>query len=356
MADDLGEKTEEPTPKRLADAREEGNIAKSTDMAAAVLLLGVTIMLWLSMMPMLGDLKIYMQRTLGDLSVNELVQSESLAQVSSDGFWTSIRILGPMLLIAWLLAWVSYFFQVGWLFSSKAIAPSLNKLNPISGFKRIFGIQAIVKATLDSAKVGIVVLVVVMTIGMMYEKIVLLPNLTMMQALGVIGWMLFDLALRIVAVLLMLGVIDFVYQKWKHKRDLKMSKTEIKEELKQTEGDPETRKRRMRIQQQIAMQRLGTDVPKADVIVTNPEHISVAIQYDPDSMHTPKVVAKGQEMIALRIRQIAMKHNIPIVERKPLARLLYKSVDVGQEVPPSVYQAIAEILAYVYRLSGRVPA
>jgi flagellar biosynthetic protein FlhB len=147
-------------------------------------------------------------------------------------------------------------------------------------------------------------------------------------------------------------LIDFLYQRWKLNNDLRMTKQQVKEEMKQSEGDPEVKRRRMRMQQQIAMQRISTAVPKADVIVTNPEHISVAIQYDQATMRAPKVVAKGADFLAMRIRQIALQHDIPIVERKPLARALYKEVAINQEIPPAFYKAIAEILAYVYRLAG----
>jgi flagellar biosynthetic protein FlhB len=164
---------------------------------------------------------------------------------------------------------------------------------------------------------------------------------------------MFILALRILAVLLVLALIDFSYQRWKHSEDMKMTKQQVKDEMKQTEGDPEVKRRRMRMQQQIAMQRISSAVPQADVIVTNPEHISIAIQYDADRMHAPKVVAKGADFIAIRIRQIATRHGVPIVERKPLARALYRDVGVGQEIPPDFYSAVAEVLAYVYRLSGR---
>jgi flagellar biosynthetic protein FlhB len=217
----------------------------------------------------------------------------------------------------------------------------------------VFGLSGLVKAILDSAKVLIVVAVAVTTILDHGREVVVLPYLTVMECLGSAGRLMLDLALRILVVLLVLGVLDFAYQRWKQSQDLKMSKQQVKDEMKQTDGDPDVKRRRFRMQQQIAMQRISSAVPKADVIVTNPEHISIAIKYDPDSMHAPKVIAKGADFLALRIRQIAMRHGIPVVERKPLARALYKEVGVGQEIPPAFYTAVAEVLAYVYRLSGR---
>jgi len=186
------------------------------------------------------------------------------------------------------------------------------------------------------------------------DRIIVMPYLALKPCVIGVGSLLFDLALRLLAVLLLLGVIDFAYQRWKHSKDMRMSKQEVKDEMKQTEGDPEVKRRRMRMQQQIAMQRISASVPKADVIVTNPEHISIAIKYDADRMHAPMVVAKGADFLAMRIRQVALQHGIPIVERKPLARALYREVAVGQEVPPDFYTAVAEVLAYVYRLSGKM--
>ncbi|QOJ18017.1 MAG: flagellar biosynthesis protein FlhB [Phycisphaeraceae bacterium] len=356
MAEDLGERTEEATPKRLQDAREEGRVPKSADAAAAALLLVVVLMLFVAMTPVLGELRLYLERALGVSSGLDLIRVEAIGDAPREALVAFVRIGLPLLFIAWLAAYGAHFWQVGWLFTSKALAPKLEKINPINGFKRIFGLQALVKATLDSAKVAAVLLVAVLSIMGMSHDMLLLPNLSMIHALAVVGWMMFDLALRILAVLAVLGLIDFIWQRWKHRRDLRMTKTEVKEEMKHTDGDPETKKRRQRLQQQIAMQRLRTSVPRADVIVTNPEHISIAIQYDEKTMRAPRVVAKGQDYVALRIRQIAMQHGIPIVERKPLARALYRGVEVGQEIPPEFYQAVAEILAYVFRLANRKPA
>lgn len=352
MADDLGERTEEATPKRRQEAREEGNVFKSQDLAAALLLTAVTIAMWMATMPSLGKGKLLLEALLdGSLSIG--LDTASLYEVTVVVLGAAVRIALPILLALWLAAYFSTFLQVGWLFTVKAVQPKLGKLNPLKGFQRIFGISGLVKVTLDSLKVLLVVVVASLTMYQHREEMVLLPYLGLMQAMGKIGWLIFDLALRVLAVLLLLGVLDFLYQKWKHAKDLRMTKQQVKDELKQTEGDPEVKRRRQRIQQQMAMHRLSSAVPKADVIVTNPEHLSIAIQYDGEKMNAPRVVAKGADYLALRIRQIAMQHGIPIVQRQPLARALYKSVEVGREVPPEFYQAVAEVLAYVYRLSGR---
>lgn len=352
MAEDLGEKSEEPTPKRRLEAREEGNVSKSQDLSAALLLGVVTVGIWVAAMPMLGRGKIVLEHLL-DGSLGNALRVEDVTAIATHVAGATVRIVLPILLVAWAAAYLSHFIQVGWLFAAKAVQPKLSKISPIKGFKRVFGINALVKATLDSLKVLIIVVVVTLTVMQYSDRMLVLPYLTVLAALSQIGWLMLDLAARVLAVLLVLGILDFFYQRWKHTKDLKMTKQQVKDEMKQTDGDPETRKRRMRMQQQIAMQRVSSAVPKADVIVTNPEHISIAIQYDADKMNAPKVVAKGADFLALRIRQIAMQHGIPIVERKPLARAMYKSVPVGREIPPEFFQAVAEILAYVYRLSGR---
>ena len=354
MADDLGEKTEDATPRRLQEAREEGNVAKSQDLAGAIILLVMTLTLWWAAMYMLGLGKIMIEQALsGDNLGSQIDQNTIHAYVAYIGSM-AVRMIIPVLLIAWAVAGFSHLIQIGWLFSPKSLTPKLSKLNPINGFKKIFGISGLIKVSLDSMKILVLVIVSVTSIIQHNEQIVLLPYLTAFQGIGMIGTLMFDLALKALAVLFLLGFLDLFYQRWKHRKDMRMTKQQIKDEMKQSEGDPETKRRRLRIQQQISMQRITSAVPKADVVVTNPEHISIAIQYDPQNMNVPIVVAKGADFLAIRIRQLAKMHNIPIVERKPLARAMYYNVEVGQEVPPEFYHAIAEILAYVFRLSGRM--
>jgi flagellar biosynthetic protein FlhB len=354
MAEDLGERTEEATPKRRQEAREEGTVGKSQDLAGALLLLAATVGLGLLALHMLGQAKI----ALGHVLISDVVGNpcdpndvhELIMYVGAAAVTTA----APFLLLLWLAGYLTHFWQVGWLIAPKSIQPKFSKLNPISGFQRVFGLSALVKAGLDAAKVAVVVIVAVWSIRSDLHRILLLPHLSLLEALSEIGWMMLGLALRVLLVLLLLGVLDFVYQKWKVTQDLKMTKQQVKDEMKQTDGDPETKRRRMRMAQQIASQRISAAVPKADVIVTNPEHVAVAIQYEAETMHAPKVVAKGADYLATRIRQIALKHDIPVIQRPPLARALYKEVKVGQEIPPAFYKAVAEILAYVFRLSGRM--
>jgi flagellar biosynthetic protein FlhB len=353
MAEDLGERTEDATPKRRQEARDEGNVAKSHDLSGALMLLLATLVVWGFAMTMFWQGRNLLGNALSDDMIGSPITTSGAWEATQTLAVGALKLAMPVLLLAWLAAFLAQFVQVGWLFVPKSLQPSARKLNPISGFKRIFGISGLFKSGLDSMKVTIVLVIAIVTAVGYAQEIVVLPYLPATLALREVGMMMLDLALRVLAVLVTLGVFDYMYQRWKHDRDLRMTRQQVKDEMKESEGDPETKRRRMRIQRQIAMQRISAAVPKADVIVTNPEHISVAIQYDATKMHAPRVVAKGADHLALRIRVIALQHNIPIVERKPLARALYKQVQVNQEVPAEFYRAIAEILAYVYRLSGR---
>lgn len=353
MADDLGERTEEATPKRRQDAREEGNVARSTDLASALMLGGGALILWFSFGPMLTRMGDALSVVLAEPGMKSTLVS-SWSDSVEVCLLAGMTSLAPIALAIWVVAAGANLVQVGWLFAPKSVVPKFSKLNPIEGAKRIFGTRAVVKAVLDSLKVLLVVIIATLSVQGMEERVHSLPLLPVVAALLSIGELLVELALRVAAVLLLLGVLDYVWQKHKHEADIKMSKQQVKDEFKQSEGDPDMRRRRLQFARQIAQQRIAAAVPKADVIVTNPEHLSVAIKWDAETMNAPTVIAMGADHLALRIRQIAMANGIPILERKPLARALYRQLQVGQEVPADLYQAIAEVLAFVYRMQGKV--
>ena len=208
--------------------------------------------------------------------------------------------------------------------------------------------------SLDVMKILVVLSVAVLTVVSYQSQLIVLPYLEVGQVASIIGQVLLDLALRVAGVLLLLGLLDLLYQKWKYRQDMKMTRQQVKDDLKDAEGDPEYKRRRMRMMQQLAMQRIATTVPKADVVVTNPEHLAVAICYDASTMAAPMVVAKGADAMAMRIRHIATQHGVPIIERKPLARALYAQVEVNQPIPYDLFKVVAELLAHVYRLDGRL--
>jgi flagellar biosynthetic protein FlhB len=353
VADDLGEKTEKPTAKRLNDARSRGNLPKSNDLSSAVMLLcGLLIFRFLGE-SMFDEMGTMLERSLSNETIGDPRTLGAIPGHASTLLAASLRIAAlPMLLIV-IAAYAANFMQVGWLFSLKTLQFNPGAMNPAKGFKRIFGKRGGMKSFTDISKFIAVAIVVVLVVRGSIHKIAVLPQFAATQAFLIITDMLYDLAIKVAIVLLILGIIDWIYQKWQHVQDLKMSKSEVKEERKAADGDPKIKQRRFKLAQEIYMQRLGIDVPKADVVVTNPTHFAVALQYDAEAMSAPKVVAKGADLMAMRIRQIAVANGVPIVERPPLARVLYRQVDVGEEVPPAQYEAVAEVLAYVYRMEGR---
>lgn len=353
MPDDMGDKTEPATPRRRQESRERGQVAKSADLGSAILLLGGMIcMRWFApqmMLALLKSMKLYL-----DLGGSEAAQVDLVAIVSSLGM-LALTAAGPILLGVLILALGANLMQVGFLFTLYPLQPKLDKLNPLTGFKRIFSAKTMVQMAMNLLKLTVVTFVAYLAISGRTDDIML--------AMGIGGWrqvvllskVLYEVGIQLAAVLLILALLDFAWQRYKHNKDLKMSKQEVKEELRRMEGDPLILQRRRRMQFAASMQRIKSAVPTADVVVTNPTEYAIAIKYDAEDMHAPRVVAKGQNLLARRIREIALRHRIPIVERPPLAQALFKMVDIGQEIPEQFYKAVAEILAYVYELSGRAP-
>lgn len=353
MADEDGDKTEAPTPKRRTEAREQGNIARSPDLTAAVLILASLMSLQWFGPGVINALKTLVQQGLGnalnDLSVNSMLEaivgSLKLAAIA----------VSPILLGAVIVAVVINIVQVGFNVTTKRLQPNLGALNPMNGLGRIFGKgQGWVHLLMSLLKLVLVGAVAYSAIHKRIGDIVTCQQLTHMQIYGLGAELIYQIVLRIGLLLLVLAIIDYTYQKWKLEQSLKMTKQEVKEEMRAMEGDPKIKQRRRQLAIQMVQKRLQKDVPTADVVVTNPTEYAVAIKYDPDAMNAPRVVAKGQGFLAAKIRELAIANGIPILERKPLARALYKLVEVGHEIPEQFYSAVAEILAYVYELSGKM--
>ena len=355
MAEDLGEGTEDATPKRRREAREEGNIARSQDAANALLLLGAVLVLSASIKPMITSLAVILERALGSDNSHALRAEDIAVDITPTVVQASLAV-APVVLGAMAIGVLAHLWQVGFMVTNKPLQPKFERLDPLKGFGRIFGAQGAIKTVMDLLKVVVVGWIAWNLASAALPQIAMLPGLEVLAGFEQIGSIGLSLALQVGAALLILGIADYALQRFKHERDLRMTKQQVKEEFKESDGNPEVKRRRMQIARQLAMQRLQTSVPKADVIVTNPEHISVAIQYDPTTMQAPRIVAMGADNLAMRIRQIATKHGIPIVERKPLARALYANAKVGQEIPADHYKAVAEILAYVYQLKGKAVA
>jgi flagellar biosynthetic protein FlhB len=356
MSEDLGERTEDATPKRRQEAREEGNIARSQDASNALLLFGAILLLASGIKPLLLALASMLEKSLAADYLEGGVRPDQVTAMILPTLMEGAYAAAPIVLGATAIAILAHLWQVGIMVTTKPLMPSFDRLNPAKGFGRIFGMQGVIKTAMDVFKLVIVAWITYTVGAAVLPQIVGLPGLGVVEGFEHIGSIGLGLAMQVGAALLVLGIADYAVRRIKHENDLRMTKQQVKEEFKESDGNPEVKKRRMQVARQLAMRRLQTAVPKADVIVTNPEHISVAIQYDPQSMGAPRIVAMGADHLAMRIRQIATQHGIPIVERKPLARALYAQAKVGQEIPADHYKAVAEILAYVYRLKGKMVA
>lgn len=353
MAEDMGERTEQPTGRRLEEARSRGQVVKSQDLSAAVELSAALVLLVSIGGFLVATLSGLMRRVLDAHPAGGLLDVGDIEDLARTAAIEGAKALGPILLIAALVAYLAQAMQVGWMFTTRPLAPKFERLNFIAGLGKVFSRRNLVKTIVNSVKLTIVLLIAWLWIRATLTRVVTLPELSIMPAFFLCGKLAVELAIWLLAILLLLGVADWAYQRWQHTQDLRMTKQEVKDERRSMEGDPEIKARRFRMARDIALQRINQAVPTADVIVTNPTHFSIAIKYDAETMKAPRVVAKGVDFMAMRIRQIASLEGVPMVERPPLARALYYGVDVGREIPQEHFQAVAEILAYVYRLNER---
>jgi len=353
MADEsFGDKTEAPTPRRLEEARERGQVPRSTDLTAAlVLLAGV------------GALSMRGGQVGGALvgALRDMLQFGQVRSISSESvvtdFVTLARTMGvavaPIMGVIAVAGIVANLVQSGPVFSAYPLKPSAEKLSPAKGFGRIFSKRSLVRFLSNMAKLGAIVWISYVVIAGDVPRIVAMSGMDVREMAAGGAQAVLGLGLKLAAVFIVLAIFDYMYQRWQYQQDLKMTKQEVREEMKRMEGDPLIREQRRHIQRQMAMRRMSAEVPKADAIITNPTHLAIAIQYDADTMAAPMVVAKGADLLAQRIREIAMEHGVPIVEKPALARALYRAVEVGQEIPVEFYKAVAEVLAFVYRLANR---
>lgn len=353
MATYADDRTEAPTPRRRQEARAKGQVARSHDLTSAVLLLAAFVGLYLFGPPLGRMLTAMIAAALSiegppaDLGPVRYLVLETGAELS--------RNLLPLLGAMFVIGVAVLFFQVGPLLTWQPITPSFAKINPLSGIMRLFSARSAMMAAINFLKLLFVAGVAYFTLAGSAAAVLGATGLDFQDIIVLTATLTFELGMKLAAALLILALLDLLWQRHRHERDLRMTKEEVKDELRSMEGDPHIRRRRRQLQLQLALQRLRKDVPKADVIVTNPTHFAVAIRYDAETMTAPKVVAKGADYVALRIRQIAAEYGIPMVERKPLARSLYETVEVGQYIPEKFYRAVAEILAYIYELTGRSP-
>lgn len=345
------EKTEEPTPKKRRDAREEGQVLQSREVTAVFILLASFLLFRLYGKYLINTLADYITNvytTIGD--IDPYFYESNLMIGASKNMALFFILTLPILGVAFISALAINYLQVGFLFTTKTLKMDLNRINPLEGFKRIFSKRALMELLKSSLKIVLITYIGYSFIKNNLVKIMELPRLETTIILKNFSSLGFQFAIRIVIALIVIAAMDYFFQWRQHEKNLMMTKHEIKEEFKQTEGDPLIKSKIREKQRRMAMSRMMQDVPKADVIITNPTHIAIAIKYDMDSFEAPYVLAKGVDLVAENIRSIGRENSIPIVENKILARTLYETVEIGEMIPEELYEAVAEVLAYVYSL------
>jgi flagellar biosynthetic protein FlhB len=353
MADEsFQEKTQDATPRRRQKAREEGTVARSVDLTAAgIICLGFTSVFLLGPY-MIGRIQDSLRYTMANAPTIAL-SDPTFQTVLSNSVIIFFVVVGPLFIAMMAIGIAINVMQVGFQVSPKAMELKFDRLNAIANFKRLFSMRSAVQLIRDPLKLAVVGIVAYIVIRSEFDSFIVLTDLSIPQLAATLGHLTFFIGLKIGVAIMVIGIIDFLYQRWELDKQLKMSLQEVKDEMKETEGNPQIKARTRQIQRHMAQQRMMAAVPKADVVITNPTHIAVALKYDPSQMEAPSVLAKGQRLIAEQIKQIAREHGIPVIEDKPLARTLFKMCEVGDIIPAKLYRAVAEILAHIYRLKGK---
>lgn len=350
-----GEKTEKATPRKRNKAREEGQVAKSQEIGTAFLLLAAFFSLKYFASRMLRGMMAVFNYNFSLIGyIDTVFELDFIARLVAYMFGQVLLIAMPLLLVALVLGLLTNVIQVGWHPTTKPLMPKLSKLNPIKGVKRLFSMRALLDLVKALVKFGIILYVIYSAIKSDIDKIPALMELTVMESVMFIGGLMVKMGLNVGMIFIFVAIADYSYQRYKHNKDLKMSKHEVKEEYKQMEGDPHVRGKIKQKMREVSMRRMMAQVPQADVIITNPKHYAVALQYDKDNYQAPVVVAKGVDYLARRIREKGAESGVEIVENVQLARALYATVDIGREIPEELYQAVAEVLAFVYKLKNKV--
>ncbi|WP_126426403.1 flagellar biosynthesis protein FlhB [Brevibacillus marinus] len=348
-----GEKTEKATPQKRKDARKKGQVARSAEIAPAFNISLMFLFFLLGGSWMLDVLLDIMRESLTTYSRWQ-VTAENLSVLSYQLAFEAGKVVGPIMLLSLLIGVGANFLQVGPLFTVEPLKMKLEKINPIQGAKRIFSLRSLVELGKALLKISIGLYIAYLVIWNAKDELLQLSLKSIDSVLGFTAWEVLKLGVYIGLMLVVLALLDYLFQRYEHERNLRMSKQDIKDEFKRLEGDPLIKSKIKERQRQMAMRRMMQQIPHADVVITNPTHFAVAIRYDAETMSAPTVVAKGQDYLALKIKEIAKKHRIITMENKPLARALYHQVEVGQQIPEELFKAVAEVLAYVYKLQGKV--
>ena len=354
-----GEKTEEPTSKKLDDARKEGQVAKSKEVANAAMLIALFLILRFAM-GFLGEnfLKSFSESYEKIPSVIKmaggLVQRGDFYTLMGNTMAKILIAVAPFFLLGFIVSFLADYIQIPWKVTGKPLLPKLNKINPINGFKKIFSAQSLVELLKSIAKILLIGWVAYTTVRDNFDIIYLLFNMPLWQGIQAVGNLAVGFGLKCSFIYIIIAILDYIYQKRKFRKDQMMTKQEVKDEYKQAEGDPQIKGRIRQKMQEASRRRMMQQLPEADVVITNPTHFAVAVKYDNLVAPAPIVIAKGEDYLAQKIKEMAKEHNVEIVEDKPLARMLYYNVEIGEQVPPELYQAVAEVLAMVYHLQGKI--
>lgn len=348
------ERTEEPTEKRRREFREKGQVAQSREVNTALLLTG-TLILWSFYAPFFWeDLRTFLAffwRLCSEFSVTSLSVQEMLLFILQN----MAGLIWPLLLTGLILGFISSYLQIGWLFTFKPLQPDLKKFDPIKGMGKFVSKRSFFEAGKSFGKVFLVAVVAYWTLFTRFDQFLGLAGARLPVLVGFLGHVMFLILLKCCALLVVIAVVDYLFSRWEMEEKMKMTKQEVKEENKETEGDPQVKQKVRSIQREMARKRMMAEVPKSDVIITNPTRYAVAVQYKRDKMEAPLVVAKGVDHLAARIRDLGKEHGVPLVENRMVARTLYQ-VELGEMIPEEMYKAVAEILAYVYGLNnGKQP-
>ncbi len=358
MADEQesdAEKTEEPSEYRREEFRKRGEVASSRELNSVLILFGVMLTLIVSGLYIFETLSEYIHYIF-TLDPQKIYEKKAFGQFVEKTMWAGLKCCAPSLIASMCLGVVSQVVQIGFLYAPEVLQLKFERINPINGVQRLFTKKSLVEALKGILKFTVVISITYVVMKNNLSSMAGFMHIDILQSFLFGKAILVKLAFSIITGLAVVALADFAWEKWSYTQKLKLTKQQAKEESKEKEGNPEIKNRIRTIQRDMARKRMMTKVPKADFIVTNPTHISVAIKYDPKTMVAPEVVAKGADGVALRIREIANQHDIPIVENIQLARTLYKTVKVGHGVPRTLYKAIAEVLAFVYRLKKKKKA
>jgi flagellar biosynthetic protein FlhB len=352
-----GEKTEQATQKKLNDARKDGKVAKSKELTSAFMLVTLFLLLKIFISYMgnnfIGLFSLVYNRLSDYINPAEVgFTSNAVSAFIMQMLLQILKNVWPFFLFGVAIAIVISIIQVGWKVSTKPLQPNISKFNPISGFKRIFSKDSLFNLVMAIIKITVIALIAYFSIRNNANDLFILYEISLNQAIALVGSIILNTGLKISLVYLIVGLADYVYQKHKFSEDMKMTKQEVKDEYKNTEGDPQIKGQQRKKMQEASQRRMMQDVPKADVVITNPTHLAVALKYDANTGTAPVVVAKGEDYLAQKIKEAAKESDVEIVENKPLARMLYHNVEIGEEIPPELYQAVAEVLAAVYRMKN----